>query len=159
MDQEIRGLREQLGVSETIPIRLANSPNLPSVDPLKVYVAAGFDMDVRKRTTERIEDWNKKEAKKYGSLVLVTELSQADVILVQYSDKEHPISKVSGNAGDIHTKTYIPGNSYIVVPKDNGFEVLWRYQGKWRESGIARGVSGQTLRDHFFDMLKHRKKN
>lgn|SRR6266404_4503239 len=158
MEEEIGRVREQLGVSESTPITVANSPDLPTADPLKVYIAAGFDMDVRKRTVERIDEWNKKEAKKYGSLTVVTELSQADVILAQFSDKEHPISKVSGNEKQVNTTTYIPGNSYIIVPKGNGYEVLWRYQGKWRESGIGRGVAGQTMRDHFFDMLKHRKR-
>ena len=158
METEIGLIREQLGVSESTPITLANSPDLPTADPLKVYIAAGFDMEVRKRTSERIDEWNKKDAQKYGALTLVSELSQADVVLVQYSDKEHPISKVHSNTSTkaINTTVFIPGNSYIVAPKGNGYEVLWRYQGKAIEHG--RGVAGQTMRDHFFDMLKHRKR-
>jgi len=138
---------------------MANSPDLPTADPLKVYIAAGFDMDVQKRTVERIDEWNKKDAKKYGALTVVTELSQADVILAHYSDRDRPISRVHGNDKTVNTTTYIPGNSYIIVPKGQGYAVLWRYQGKWRESGAARGVPGQTMRDHFFDMLKHRRRD
>ena len=159
MEEEIGRVREQLGVSESTPITLANSPDLPTTDSLKVYVAAGFDMDVRKRTTERIAEWNKKDAQKYGVLTVVSELSQADVILVQFSDRDHPISRVNGTEGNIHTTTYIPGNSYIIVPKGNGYEVLWRYQGKSIERKHGAGVPGQTMRDHFFDMLKHRKRS
>jgi len=154
MNAEIELLRQQLGVSASVPITMANSPELPKSGPLNVYIAAGFDIDVRKRTVERIENWNKKDARKHGVLTVVTELSQADVVLVQYSDREHPITEVTGKA----STTYIPGNSYIVVPKGNGYEVLWRYQGKWRESGLGKGVPGQTMRDHFFDMLKKRSK-
>ena len=156
MNAEIDLLREQLGVPASVPIAIANSPDLPKADPLRVYIAAGFDMDVRKRTTERINEWNKKDAQKYGALTVVTELSQADVILVQYSDKEHPINEVGGTSKSVGTVTYIPGNSYIIVPKGQGYEVLWRYQGKSREHGLNKGVAGQTMRDHFFDMLKHR---
>ncbi len=158
MEEEIGRVREQLGVPESTPITLANSSDLPATDPLKVYVAAGFDMDVRKRTTERITEWNKKDAQKYGTLTVVSELSQADVILVQFSDRDHPISRVHGTEGNIHTTTYIPGNSYIIVPKGNGYEVLWRYQGKSIERKHGPGVPGQTMRDRFFDMLKHRKR-
>lgn len=156
MEEEIGRVREQLGVSESTPITLANSPDLPTTDPLKVYVAAGFDMEVRNRTNERINEWNKKDAQKYGALTLVSELSQADVVLVQYSDREHPISRVHGNEKGVNTTVYIPGSSYIIVPKGQGYAVLWRYQGKSHEHG--RGVAGQTMRDHFFDMLKHRKR-
>src|SRR5437762_3426055 len=77
MEEEVARVREQLGVSESTPIKLADSSNLPTANPLKVYLALGLDMEVRKRTIER----------KHGP-----------------------------------------------------------------------GVPGQTLRDHFFDMLKHRNK-
>jgi hypothetical protein len=159
MGAEIDLLREQLGVSATVPIIIANSPDLPKADPLRVYIAAGFDMDVRKRTADRIDDWNKKDAQKYGALIVVTELSQADVILVQYSDKDHPISHVYTNTATkgVNTAVFIPGNSYIVIPKDSGYEVLWRYQGKSLEHS-RRQIPGQTMRDHFFDMLKKRSK-
>ena len=80
MNEEIEQLREQLGVSASVSITMANLPDLPKSDPLKVYIAAGFDMDVRERTVERINDWNKKDAKKYGALKVVIEISQADVI-------------------------------------------------------------------------------
>ncbi|SRR5260370_1361062 len=113
-------------------------------------------MDVRQRTIERIDEWNKKDAKKYDALTVVTELSQADVVLVQYSDREHPISRVHGNEKGINTTVFIPGSSYIIVPQGNGYAILWRYQGKSHEHG--RGVAGQTMRDRFFDMLKHRSK-
>ena len=156
MSGEIELLREQLGVLASVPITMANSPDLPKSGPLKVYIAAGFDMDVRKRTIERINGWNKKDAKKDGALTVVTELSQADVILIQYSDREHPITLVGGSGGRVTSATFIPGTSYIVVPKGVGYEVLWRYQGKSLEH--SRDVPGQTMRDHFFDMLKHRSK-
>jgi hypothetical protein len=154
MSAEIDLLREQLGVSASVPITMANSPDLPKDESLKVYIAAGFDMEVRKRTAERIEEWNKKDAVKYGALKLVTEIDQADVILVNYSDREHPITKVGGTAGQVGTAIFIPGNSYIVVPKGQGYEVLWRYQGKSHEFG--KDIPGQTMRDHSFEMLKHR---
>jgi hypothetical protein len=157
MSEEIERLREQLGVPDSVAITMANSSDLPTTDPLKVYIAAGFDMDVRKRTAERIDEWNKKDAKKYGALTIVSELSQADVILVQYSDRDHPITHVGGTAKRVSTATFIPGNSYIIVPKGQGYEVLWRYQGKSLEHG--RRLPGQTMRDYFFDMLKKRQKH
>jgi hypothetical protein len=57
----------------------------------------------------------------------------------------------------VNTAVYIPGNSYIVIPKESGYEVLWRYQGKSLEHS-RRQIPGQTMRDHFFDMLKKRAK-
>lgn len=156
MSAEIDLLREQLGVSASVPITMANSSDLPKSGPLNVYIAAGFDIDVRKRTVDRINNWNKNDAKKHGALTVVTELSQADVVLAQYSDREHPITLVGGTAGRTSSATFIPGTSYIIVPKGQGYEVLWRYQGKSLEHG--RGVPGQTMRDHFFDLLKKRQR-
>jgi hypothetical protein len=156
LSNEIAQLREQLGVASSVPITMGNSDELPNTNPLKVYLATGFDMEVRKRTSERIDNWNKEQAKTHGALAVVTDLSQADVILVQYSDREHPITRVGGNTGKVSTATFIPGSSYIIVPKGEGYEVLWRYQGKSLENG--RGVPGQTMRDHFFDLLKRRKR-
>ena len=153
--KETEMLREQLGVPPSVPITIADSPDLPNSDPLKVYIAAGFDMEVRKRTTKRVNDWNKKDAKKYGSLTIVTELTEADVILVQYSDRENPITRVGGSGGRVTSATFIPGTSYIIVPKGGAYEVLWRYQGKSLEH--SRAVPGQTMRDHFFNMLKKRR--
>jgi hypothetical protein len=159
MEEEVERVREQLGVPESTPITLADSSNLPTANPLKVYLALGLDMEVRKLTIERIDDWNKHDAQKYGALNIVSELSQADVILIHFSDRDRAYSKVRGTEGNIHTTTYIPGNSYIIVPKGNGYEVLWRYQGKSIERKHGPGVPGQTMRDHFFDMLKHRKRS
>jgi hypothetical protein len=158
MQEEVARVRDQLGVSESTPITLADSPTLPTANPLRLYLALGLDMEVRKRTIERIDDWNKHDAQKYGALNIVSELSQADVILIHFSARDRAYSKVRGTEGNIHTTTYIPGNSYIVVPKGTGYEVLWRYQGKSIERKHGPGVPGQTMRDHFFDMLKHRNK-
>lgn len=157
MGSELDLLREQLGVSADVPIALADSSDLPAGDSLKVFIAVGLDMDVRKRTVERIAEWNKKDAKKYGALEIVTDLAEANVILAHYSERDRPINKITGNSKTVTTTTYIPGNSYIIIPQAQGFAVVWRYQGKWRETGLARGVAGQTMRDHFFDMLKKRK--
>jgi hypothetical protein len=150
MEQEVARVREQLGVSDSTPISLGDS-KLSSANPLKVYIAVGLDMEVRKRTVKRIDDWNKHDAAKYGALTIVSDLSQADVILCHYDDR------------DLAVNAYIPGHSYILAPKGNGYEVLWRYQGTSFQPRhrlplpSPTGAAGQKMDDHFFDMLKHRK--
>jgi len=62
MSAEIRLLRDQLGVPDSVPITMAESDDLLKSGALKVFIAAGFDIDVRKRTIDRINDWNSKDA-------------------------------------------------------------------------------------------------
>lgn len=173
-DEEASRIREQLGVDSSTPIALATTSTLPQANPLKVYLAFGLAMDIRDRMLERITDWNKKQGEKYGLIEVASDVRSADVILVHYSlrDNAQNVTHTTVGSGTVYdpktggmitrpvsrtqTVTYIPGYSYIVRPTSNGFEIIWRYLGRSIEHD--RRLPGQTMRDHFFDLLKARSK-
>src|SRR5262249_41829834 len=86
-DEEVARLQKHLGVSEQTKITPAPGASLPkSTQPLRVFIATGLDLTVHENFVRRIDKWNKSgDAKKYGSLELVSDISQAQVILARYT--------------------------------------------------------------------------
>lgn len=174
-EEETDRLRSQLGVDPSVRITVADSPALPDSTPIKVYLAFGLDTDVRAKMLERVADWNKKDGKKYGEVEVVSDLHAADVILAHYSmrDSAQSVTRTTVGSATVYdpatggtvtrpvartsSATLIPGYSYIIRPTPTGLEIIWRYLGRSVEHG--RGLPGQTMRDHFFDMLKERSKS
>lgn len=177
--EEFARLRQHLAVSEEIPITLAESSSLPDDRPLKLYIATGLDMAVHANFTKWIDEWNRKDGKKYGAIEVVSELSQADVILARYTlrDKltdrtETYSSTVPGTVYDPRSgstvtrpvpRTYsssysvVPVYAYVIGREAGALRILWRYvdQASLEETKH----SGKFLRDDFFKMMKARGKS
>ena len=173
MKEELTTLRSQLDVPETTSITVSTSPIWPKTLPLKVYLAMGLDMVVRSVFVDKINEWNKKEGDKHGTVTIVTEIDKADLILARYTVQE----KVSSNTGTYVTpvmvydpgtggykttpvaRSYstssVPAYSYMITPTPKGLEIIWRDIGPARV-GESK-YSGQIMRDHFFKFMKSRK--
>ncbi len=178
-NDEIAKLREHLAVPESTTIKLADSSSLPSGISLKVYIATGLDLGVRGNFREWINEWNKKNGKKYGTVEIVSDMQQADIILARYTVREKITDRTETNTVPIPATVYDPATksiitrpvprtystsyslmpvyAYIISRKSDGLEILWRYTG---EVGVEETTeSGKQLRDDFFILMKNRAKS
>jgi hypothetical protein len=177
--EELARLREHLTLPDSTSIKLANSSALPANRPLKVYIATGLDMGVRNNFTKWLDEWNKKDGHKYGTVEIVNELAQADVILARYTVREKVTDRTETYSTPVPATVYdpatnstvtrpvprtssisyslVPAYAYVIARKPDALEILWRYTG---QSSVQETTdSGKQLRDDFFKMLKARGKS
>ena len=176
--EELARLREHLSLPDSTSLKLANSSALPTDRPLKVYIATGLDMGVRNNFSKWLDEWNKKDARKYGTVEIVTKLSQADVILARYTVREKVTDRTETYSTPVPATVYdpatnstvtrpvprtyslsysrVPVYAYVIGRKQDGYEILWRYADQ--SSVQETKESGKQLRDDFFKMLKARGK-
>ena len=154
--EEMARLRPLIGAQAAAKIDLASAPNLAARFPLKVFVSVGLDGKVRDNFSEWVRQWQKKEAKKHGSLELVAAAENADVILVRYTLIDRPTQewhnksvptlrnttserqdRIAGTEAHTTSSTYkvenktvsvtvVPAYAYIVARKNGDFEILSR---------------------------------
>lgn len=105
-------LREQLKVSPSIPVVLAESKDLPPGNPLNLYLAIE-DEAVSQSIVEWVQKWNRDSGAKYGSIEVVSDLTKADVYLARYRGSRSLI------------EIFRTATIFLVVPKGDGLEVLW----------------------------------
>ena len=105
-------LREALNLPASTPVTLAESNPLPVSGPLKLYLVID-NPGIRDNFIAWVEQWNKDEGKKYGTIEIVPDFAQADVALVRYPSSVSVIHLASEA-------------SYVVVQKPTGLEVLWK---------------------------------
>ena len=173
--EEIKQLQEHLGVSEQTKIKPATNLILQTSNkPLKIYLATGLDMKVRDNFVRWMEKWNKSgDAKKYGLLDAVSDISQADVVLARYTLNEKSRAETAsrnsvGTVYDPATKSVIsrptqqtysystvPVFAYVLRRNDTDFEILSRYNdsaslGEYKNTG-------ELLWDNFKKLLKSKK--
>ncbi len=173
--EEIKQLREHLGVSEQTKIKPATNLILQTSDkPLKVYLATGLDMKVRDNFVRWMEKWNKSgDAKKYGLLEVVSDISQADIVLARYTLNEKSRTETASrpSVGTVYDpatssvisrptqRTYsystVPVFAYVLRRNETDFEVLSRYSES-AELGENKS-SGEKLWDDFRKLLKNKK--
>lgn len=160
LKEELAGLREQLDLPESTRIVMADSTVLPA-GTLKVFLAVGFDMELRKNLLGRIEEWNKKKGKQLGLVESVSDISQADVVLAKYIVQEQVRTKtgsatnvVTGTTA-IYTRSYVPVYAYVMARKPEGLEILWRGQEEVR---LSRSRGTGKLWDNFVKLVEVRGK-
>src|SRR5262245_23022279 len=90
--EENARLREHLNIGPDVPIHLGRA-TLPPQTPLKVFIATGLDLGVQKNFQKWLEDWNKKNGRKFGQVDVVPDVTQADVILARYVDRSHVVTE------------------------------------------------------------------
>lgn len=108
-------MRQYLKVEPSTPVTLVESKTLPDADPLRLKIA-GDNPVANDEIIKWAEEWNKREAKKYGAVSVVSDFDQADVTLVIHKGSE---TKAAAN--------YLPTVSgFLVVEKSAGLEVIWK---------------------------------
>src|SRR3954463_4908729 len=101
-DQEIVRLRQLLNIPPEKPIKFSLSKELPNENPFKVYglVVSRLDLnDSQQATKTWVENWNKKNANKYGALEAATNISEADLIFLWLVYPEEAISSALSQLG------------------------------------------------------------
>ncbi len=153
VDAEIARLREILNVPPSTPIVPSKSP-LPEVSPIKVFIAVGQDQKIHNAFTKRMNEWSKKDGLKYGVIEIVSNVSDADVILARYAVRLNDVSPPSYTAPLIPMRSY----SYLIIRKPDKLEMLWRMvlEGYYDVTDTER--VGDVLRKEFFKRMKARSK-
>lgn len=171
-EAELAKLRQLLSLPEAASLKVAPAPSVPSATPLKVAIATGLDVRVRRNFTDWIEEWNRKEGKKVALLKVVADPADAHVVLVRYTEREKarlttqttttPDSAISASGSVTtrttrHSYTFLQGPIYAYVLRvtgPNALEIVSRYStlGDVDETKS----SGKDLWEDFKKLLKQR---
>jgi hypothetical protein len=112
---EFAVMRQYLKVEPSTPVTLVESKTLPDADPLRLKIV-GDNPVSSSEIIKWAEGWNKREAKKYGAVSIVSESEQADVTLVIHKGSE-ALAATIGPMISI----------FLVVEKLTGLEVIWKH--------------------------------
>lgn len=156
IDAELVNLREFLKVPASTKIVPSTAP-LPSGASLKVFIATGSAKDLYQVFVRRINEWNKKNGQRFGRLEVVSDVSEAQVVLAWYSIR---IEKMTHPPDDTPSEERVccpeRGYSYLLVRNEDGFAMLSRIIIEGYASPLSRENSGDTLRAEFFKRMKAR---
>ncbi len=171
--EEIARLRQILVLPDSATLTVSATPAPPTTSPVKLFIATGLDLRVQQNFLKWVDEWNRKDAKKHGSLVLVNDAASADVILARFVDREKARTGtetglrtgvvVDPMTGAMQAVPYAGAVSYTLVPvfayivtqaSPNRFAIIGRYV-------VARPAeedknSGKVLWDEFKDLMKKR---
>ena len=176
-DPEVTRLRTFLKAKPEVKIQPSDNPTIRAVmgpAPLKVAIATGLDMDVRRNFLRFVEEWQKKDAKKYGAIEVVKDFKDADIILVRYAMVENsyessysaevPVAKWDKQFHmttelKTHTvsDTLVPTFGYVIQPNGEEMEILYRYASPTL-AGIYK-TSGSSIWDALKYLMKDRFEN
>lgn len=143
-NDEISDLRKQINLSDKDSVRINERGGLSSDAALKVYLAIDRRGDEKKYFEKWLKEWNEKDGAQYGRLEQVDDISQADVVLVQFvktgiknvgevavSVNTIPLPnqtnqgkvRVGNEAGYVSLK--LPVYSYLLKRDDNIWTILY----------------------------------
>ena len=130
-------LREWLGVSPATIILSSSQSKLPA-GSLKVYLATGKDENARSYYASWVEKWNRNEGQKAGLLEVVSDLSQADLIIARF--KGDTAVEQRGSIGTVSAidmksrpttnsrmQVYRPLYAYLIMRTPDALEVVYRH--------------------------------
>lgn len=103
---EIARLGERLNVPASTLIVNSSTAKLRPGASLKVYIAAEQDKTAYARFVKWTDKWNRNEGARHGSLQIVHELSQADIVLARFQIRESaPRPRTTVSVGSVHDPT------------------------------------------------------
>lgn len=130
-DEEIANLRAHLGLPDSIRFELADTPNIPKAENLRLFIATGLDVVTRSNLRGWIGRWAQKKEKRYGHIEIVDDIQDADVILARYVIRGQTTARLDaklwGPYPDVETSTLAPVWAYIIRRDGGEYSVLWRY--------------------------------
>ena len=160
-DEERAVLRKGLKLPDAATVTEVKDKTFPPAVPLKVRIDTILDPRVRELVRDWINEWNLKEAEKYGKLEVVPDPLQADVSVLRYSHLPAIgiLSKAVLTCTDPNGKVQrlIPIYSYLIVEKSDGLEILWRkvYLTYQEEHEFAAQLLTDQLKKLMKDRAKH----
>jgi hypothetical protein len=107
-------MRRFLKVEPSTPVTLVESKTLPDADPLRLKIVTDNPVS-NDEVIKWAKAWNKREAKKYGAISVVSDIDEADVTLVIHKG----IEDLAGTVGHMFT-------IFLVIEKPAGLEVIWK---------------------------------
>ena len=130
-DEFVR-LRNQLKISPSTAVARAENYDLPSTSPLKIYVSSPY-LSVYKEVADWIIKWNEKHADSLDKLEPVSEMDQADVLVVvaKGSDSMVGVFRLDQYGGNNSEKTeWSQATLHLAVKDGDGLKVLWTDVGQ-----------------------------
>jgi len=115
--KEIANLRRHLNISDAEPIRVNTDTRLPAGSSLKIFLTVKRQGNEAKYFEKWVQDWNKKDAAKFGKLEIVSDISQADFVLAHF---------VSGTSKLVPEASLKIGNT----PPEGQIKPEFRVEGK-----------------------------
>jgi hypothetical protein len=137
-DEYVR-LRNQLNINPSTAVAHAASDALPSLSPLKVYLSIDYS-HVQQDLVNWLNKWNQKHVDSHDKLELVSDLEQADILIViaRGSDTMVAVLPMESYQGTTVIKgEWSHATSYIAVRDGEGLKVLW--------TGVAPVLSTQKV--------------
>jgi len=159
---EMATLRGYLKVPDTVPIAPTKTPRLPTERPLVLYIDTAGDAGAANELMQLIQETNKKQADKFGTIEVAPDASKANLLLIHYevagtrrkaTDTTNAMDPALGRG---QTRNVLKADvcGYIVARKPDGMEILSRYKKE-----ITLGERRQELRDAFAKLLKEQIKS
>lgn len=111
---EFSVMRQFLKVAPNTPVTFVESKTLPEADPLRLKIT-GDNPEANDEILKWTKEWNKREAKKYGRVSIVSDFEQADATLVIHQGSDSPLS---------FSMPMMSG--FLVVEKPASLEVIWK---------------------------------
>lgn len=145
---EYTRLRQMLKLESSIPVSKAAKDELPRTDPLKLYLAfepRGLDRGL----FQWVDQWNKEQSAKYGRVVIVDDLAQADasLVLIWGDDDSYMVLPVtvSYQGSDYHDVGF--ATAYLTSKTDSELRVSWelRTMVNLKESDLTGVFLGKQL--------------
>jgi hypothetical protein len=132
-----------------------------------------LDLGVRQNFHKWITEWNRRDAKKHGRVVVVETVAEADVVLARFLDRGKSQATIDTTLGSglvydpalgrlraapyarQYSYTEAPVFAYILTQTSPGsLEILWRYATT--ATVQERSNSGRQLWDDFKVLMKAR---
>jgi hypothetical protein len=170
--RELDTLRAQLELPAQVKLVPATELVLPPARPLRVRLAFGLDLKARENVARWIEEWNRKDGARLGTVQVVEDgAAPVDVVLARVTDREKVRTRTvsgpdlgpSGPGTTSRSSTRsrfeietIPVSAYVVDSRAAGqWTIVWRHTGftTLEESGS----SGRELWDGVKELMKKRK--
>ena len=124
---EFSRLRTQLNINPSTVVVHAKDDHLPSVSPIKVFLAIAYD-NIRLSVVDWITKWNSKHGDSHGRLELVSDLDRADVLMVIAEGSDTMVAAIQTQyySGDsVVTSEFSKATLYLVLKDPEKLKVLW----------------------------------
>ncbi|HEX8491526.1 MAG TPA: hypothetical protein VF658_01675 [Pyrinomonadaceae bacterium] len=124
---EYTKLREALNLEPSIPVIVANSRKLPTINPLKLYLSIE-EPHIKDSLVEWVSEWNKEQAAKYGSLEIVPDPAQSDISLVVYWGADEMVAGLPLEFIDRsgRRRELLPATAHLTTKEGEGLEIIWQ---------------------------------
>jgi hypothetical protein len=127
-------LRNQLTLDPSTQIARAEKDDLPAISPLKIFLAISYD-HTHQQLAAWIDKWNQKNGDSVGKLESVSDLDQADILIVVTKGADTLVAALPMLDGDGKVDgVWTQATSYVVVKDAGRLKVLWE--------GVAPVFSG-----------------